>query len=55
MLFLLKLQRRYGLVYYETSALTPTGGIADCVDRLVKKVMERVDRSVEKDYMPMKR
>ena len=48
---------RYGLVYFETSALTASSGvgISSCVDRLVKMVMQRVEDSVEKDYIPMKK
>ena len=53
----LAMAERYGLVYFETSALTSSGGvgISSCVDRLVKMVMQRVEDSVEKDYIPMKR
>ena len=47
---------RYGLVYFETSALTSAGvGISSCIDRLVKMVMERVESSVTNDYIPMKK
>lgn len=52
----LAMAERYGLVYFETSALTSAGvGISSCVDRLVKMVMERVENSVVNDYIPMKR
>ena len=52
----LAMAERYGLVYFETSAMTSAGvGISSCVDRLVKMVMERVESSVANDYIPMKK
>lgn len=49
----LDLAERYGLIYFETSALTSVG-LANSVRRLVQMVMNRIEESVENDYPAFK-
>ncbi|XP_059099214.1 ras-related protein Rab-27A-like isoform X1 [Tigriopus californicus] len=50
----LDLAERYGLIYFETSALTSVG-LANSVRRLVQMVMKRMETSVETEFPVFKK